>query len=407
MANTILTTTAITRKALMILHQKCNFIGNINRQYDSSFAKQGAKIGDSLRIRLPNQFVTRTGKTINVQDTTEESVTLQVNNQIGVDFQFDSSELTLSMDDYSERVLEPAMSALAAKIESNVISTLYKNVYQEISDVGATATEDLVLAVGERLTNSLCPADGRILHLTPRMNRNLINAMKALYNDPKKISENFRQGKVADGFLGFEEVYQNTHWPLHTTGTDDGTGDYLTDIAAGEADGSEGTLHIDTGAGTFKAGDVFYIADCLEVHPETKASTGRLLQIVVTADFAGSEGDLSISPNLITSGARQNCTGLADGKALHKEESDFSTDIAASADYFVGMGFHPNAFTFATADLVLPKGAHMAAREVMDGISMRFWADGDITNDNFPARFDVLYGTKVIRPQLACRLGLN
>lgn len=407
MSNTILTPTAVTRKALMILHQKLNFIGNINRQYDSSFAKSGAKIGDSLKIRLPNQFQTRTGKTINVQDTTEDSVTLQVASQIGVDFQFDSAEWTLSLDDYSERILEPAMNVLAAKIESTVITGVYPYVYNEISDVGATATEDLVLAVGERLTNSLCPDSGRILHLTPRMNRNLINAMKALYNDPRKLSENFRTGKVADQFLGFEEVYQNTHWPLHTTGTDDGTGDYLTDIAAGEADGSTGSLHVDTGAGTIKAGDIFTIADCYEVHPETKVNTGRLMRIVVTADHAGGEGDLTISPKLVTSGAKQNVTGLADGKALTKQESDYTTAIGNAADYYIGMGFHPNFATFATADLVMPKGVHMASREVFDGISMRFVANYDITNDNFPARFDVLYGYKVLRPELACRLGLN
>lgn len=406
MSNSILTQDAITRKGLMILHQKLNFVGSINRQYDSSFAKSGAKIGDSLRIRLPNQFTVRDGKIINVQDVAEEQVTLQVQTQKGVDFSFDSAELTLSLDDYAERILEPAMARLAAAIEADAIS-LYKDVYQEVSDVGGTATEDLVLAVGERLTNSLCPDAGRTLSLTPRMNRNLINSMKALYNDPRKLSQNFREGKVADQFLGFEQVFQNTHWPLHVTGSDDGTGDYLTDINAGEANGSAGLLHIDTGAGTWKKGDIFYIADCFEVHPETKANTGRLLQIVVTADKGAGEGDLSISPNLITSGAKQNCTGLADGKALHKEESDFTTDIGASADYYVGMGYHKDFATIAFADLKMPKGTDMASRQVYDGISLRFVADYNITNDTFPARFDVLYGKKVIRPQLACRLGLN
>lgn len=54
MPNSILTPTAVTREALRILHQKLNFVGNINRTYDDSFAKSGAKIGDSLKIRLPN-----------------------------------------------------------------------------------------------------------------------------------------------------------------------------------------------------------------------------------------------------------------------------------------------------------------------------------------------------------------
>ena len=110
------------REALRILHQKLNFVGSINRQHDDSFAKQGAKIGDSLKIRLPNQYVVRTGKTLDAQDTSEASLTLQVQTQKGVDINFSSAELTLSLDDFSKRILEPAMSVLAAHIESDAMS---------------------------------------------------------------------------------------------------------------------------------------------------------------------------------------------------------------------------------------------------------------------------------------------
>jgi len=214
---------------------------------------------------------------------------------------------------------------------------------------------------------------------------------------------------VANEFFGFDSVYQNTMLPLHVTGTDDGTGDYLTDIAAGENDGSAGAINVDTGAGSFKIGDVIVIEGLYAVHPETKVSTGKLAQFVVTADATpgAGGGDLSISPSIVTSGARQNCTGLADGKMILKVESDQSTAIGASADYYVGMGFHRDAFAFATADLILPKGCDWAAREVMDGISMRIIRDYDSTNDNMLTRLDVLYGYKCIRPELAVRLGYN
>ena len=59
MANTILTPDVITREALRVLHEKLTFVGAINKQYDSSFAKSGAKIGDTLRIRKPAQFNNR------------------------------------------------------------------------------------------------------------------------------------------------------------------------------------------------------------------------------------------------------------------------------------------------------------------------------------------------------------
>jgi hypothetical protein len=105
MSNTLLTPTAVTREALRILHQKANFIGSINRQYDDSFAKSGAKIGDSLKIRLPNQYSVRTGATLDVQDTTESSTTLQIATQKGV-----GSELHLGRADAEPRRLLEAHS---------------------------------------------------------------------------------------------------------------------------------------------------------------------------------------------------------------------------------------------------------------------------------------------------------
>jgi hypothetical protein len=408
MTQTILTPTAVTREAGRILHQKLNFVGNINRQYDDRYAVSGAKIGDSLSIRLPNEYTVRTGKTLAAQETSETSVTMTVATQKGVDLNFSSAELTMELDDFSKRILEPAMSVLAASIESDALS-MYKQVNKEVSDVGAALTYGDVLEAGKKLTDSLTPQDGRTLLLTTQNNLDLVTGTAALYNDRTKVSDQYRKGMIGNDFFGFDQVYQNTMMPLHTTGTDDGTGDYLTDIAAGEADGSAGVINVDTGAGSFIIGDVIMIESLYAVHPETKVSTGKLMQFVVTATATpgAGGGNLSIYPNIVTSGARQNCTGLADGKAIYKRESDESTAIGASADYYVGLGFHKDAFAFATADLVMPKGVDFSAREVMDGISIRIVRQYDINNDNLPCRLDVLYGYKAIRPELACRLGFN
>ena len=410
MSNTILTPTAVTREALRILHQNLNFVGKVNRQYDDSFAKSGAKIGDSLKIRLPNEYAVRTGPVMDVQDTSETSTTLQVSTQKGVDVNFTSTELTLSLDDFSSRVLEPAMSVLAANIEADVMN-VYKDVYNEVSDVGSAISSSgslaNVLLGSKKLTDNLTPSTARCLNLNTQDNADMVNSLTTLYNPSGNISGQFRNGRVGNNIASYGDVYENTMWPIHTTGTDDGTGDYLTDIAASEADGSSGLLHIDTGAGTFLQGDIFFIEDCFRVHPETKVSTGKLQQFTVTADFAGGEGDLAISPSIVLTGARQNCVGLVDGKQILKVESDQTTAIGASADYGISLGFHKDAFTFATADLLMPKGVHFAAREVMDGISMRIVQNYDINNDKMPCRIDVLYGYKTIRPQLATRYGFN
>ncbi|MGI9489086.1 MAG: P22 phage major capsid protein family protein [Geminicoccaceae bacterium] len=404
MANTLLTPTMITREALRILHQKLNFVGNINRQYDDRFAVSGAKIGDTLQIRLPNQYTVRTGRTIDVQDTVETKVDLVVSTQKGVDMAFTSVDLTLDLDDFAERILEPAMAVLAAHIENDSMS-MYKDVYNEVSDVGTSITSADVLNIAKKLTDNLSPVSMRCLNMNTQDNVDLVEALKGLFNDPAKISKNYREGMIANDFLGFQTVYQNTLWPIHTTGTDDGTGDYLCNDATAQTGAA---LTVDTGAGTFKKGDIIAVDGVFRVHPETKVSTGALQKFVVTSDVAASATSIPISPSIVASGAKQNVSnGAANNEEIFKRESDDSTAIGNAADYNISMGFHKDAFTFATADLVMPRGVDFAAREVYDGISMRIVRDYDINNDNLPCRIDVLYGYKTVRPELACRGGFN
>jgi len=404
MANTLLTPTMITREALRILHQYLNFIGKVNRQYDDRFAQTGAKIGDTLQIRLPNQYTVRTGRTIDVQDTVESKLDLVVGTQKGVDMSFTSVDLTLDLDDFSERILEPAMSVLAANIESDFMS-VYKDVYNEVSDLDTPILLVDVLNMGKVLTDNLTPVSQRCLNMNTQDNVDLVSALSGLFNDPAKISKNYREGMVANDFVGFQEVYQNTLWPIHTTGSDDGTGDHLVN---GANQTGASITHSSNGTGTLLKGDIVTFAGCNRVHPETKVDTGALQRFAVTADMTAVATEILITPSIVTSGAKQNCAASPTTTgAITKDESDGSTAIGASADYNISMGFHRDAFTFATADLVMPKGVDFAAREVFDGISMRIIRDYDINNDSLPCRIDVLYGFKTIRPELACRGGFN
>ncbi len=404
MANTLLTPTIITREALRILHQKLNFIGNISRQYDSRFANSGGKIGDTLQIRLPNRYVVRTGRTISVQDTAETKVDLVVSTQKGVDTSFTTVDLTMDLDDFAERILEPAMSVLAANVENDAMS-MYKDVWNEVSDVDASITLADVLNMAKKLTDDLTPVSRRCLNMNTQDNVDLVDALKGLFNDPAKISKQYREGMVAADFVGFEKIYQNTMWPVHTSGSDDGTGDHLVS-AAGETGAS--IAHGSEGTGTLLKGDIITFAGCNRVHPETKVDTGVLHRFTVTADMTAAALAVAISPAISVSGADQNCAASpTNGGAIIKQESDLSTAIGASADYGISMAFHKDAFVFATADLVMPKGVDFAAREVFDGISMRIIRDYDINNDTLPCRIDILYGFKTTRPELACRGGFN
>ncbi|MCZ4270895.1 P22 phage major capsid protein family protein [Maritalea porphyrae] len=392
MANTLLTSTKVTREALRILHQKLNFIGNVNRTYDDSFAKDGAKIGDSLKIRLPNQYTVRTGATLSAQDTTESSTTLQVGTQKGVDLNFTSSDLTLSMDDFSSRVLEPAMSVLAANIESDMLTSVYKDVYQQVDNQGSAATFAKILAGRKKLVDALAPTDLNCT-LNTQDNVDLVDALKGLFQDSTEVAKQYREGMIGRG-AGFK-FWENTLMPSHTVGAG---ASYVCNTSTGITDGSA-TITLSGGTGTISAGDVFTIAGVFRVHPETKVSTGVLQQFVATADGTTS---IVASPTPTTTGAGQNITisGAGSGKAV-------VISGTASTAHGISMAYHKDAFAFATADLIMPKGVDFAKREVLDGISMRIVRQYDINNDKMPCRVDVMYGYKTIRPELAARVANN
>jgi hypothetical protein len=398
MSNTILTPTAVTRKALSVLHQKLNFIGSIHRDYDSSFAKSGAKIGDSLKVRLPNEFTVRSGATLTTQDVTEASTTLQVATQKGVDMTFSSAELTLSLDDFSERIIEPAMSVLAAAMEADAF-TMALDVYNAVNNIGSAITLNKALTARKLLVDNLAPSDKRTLILNTQDNLDLVDGLKGLFQDSNEVAKQYRDGAMGRT-AGFGTIYENTLLPSQTTGTAVSATTYTVNGAV-TANGST-AVTVAVGATTFKRGDVFTVVGCNRVHPETKVDTGALQQFVVTADYAGGAGSLSFSPAIHTTLGRQNVTagGMPNGAAIVKVGG-------ASAVYKPSLAFHKDAFCFATADLIMPEGVDWSAREVYDGLSMRIVRQYAISSDTMPCRLDVLYGFKTLRAQLAARILSN
>ena len=394
MANTLLTPQQITREALRVLHQKANFIGSINRQYDDRFAKSGAKIGSTIQVRLPNEYVVRTGATMVPQDTVETQVPLTVNTQKGVDLQFTAVDLTMSLDDFSSRIIEPAMSVLAANIEADALS-MANDIYQVVNNIGSTLNMRQMLLAKKVLTDALAPSGSRNLLMNTQDTVDAIDNLKGLFQDSTAIAKQYREG-VMGTTAGFGDIMENTILGGSTTGTAAAATGYTVN-GAGQTGSS---IVVATGANTFKKGDVITLG-INRVHPETKVDTGNLQQFVVTADYAGGAGTLQIAPAIVTSGGRQNVVASpANNAAVAKIGG-------ASAVYRPSLAYHQDAFTFATADLVMPDGVDWKARETFDGISMRMVRQYNISNDTFPCRLDVLYGYATLRRQLAVRILSN
>lgn len=407
MSNSLLNISMITKESLMELKNQLGFAAGVNRQYDEKFAKEGAKIGSVINIRKPVRYEVTTGAALNLQNVSDQSVALTLDTQQHVGFQFSSKELALSIDEFRDRYIKPAITALANKIDYSGLQQ-YKNVWNSVGTPGTQPTTlEAALQAGQKLDENGCPVDDmRSIVLAPSSQTAFVKTGLSLYNDQAELSKQYKKGRmgIAAGFTW--KMDQNV--ATHTTGNVAGAPAVDTTVTTN----GTATLHLDgiTGeiAKVYSAGDVITIEGVYAVNPQTKQSTGSLMQFVVTADTgtstSGEIASLPISPAIYASGPYQNVSAFPeDGGAvkLFGHATSYATKTSPT-----NLAFHRDAFALGMADLPLPGGVDMAARasDSDAGLSLRIVRAYDINNDVFPCRIDVLYGWKTIYPELACRI---
>jgi len=371
---------------------------NVNRQYDDSFAVQGAKIGSTLRIRLPDRALVTDGAALQVQDDQEQFTTLTVSSQKHIGVNFTTAELTMQLDDFAERVLKPRVSQLASSIDADVANS-FKSVFQSVGTPGTTPGTSLVLLQAQqKLNEAAAVMDPRYATVNPAANAALVEGMKGLFNPVSTISKQFKNGLMGEGILGLNEVSMSQSIKQFTTGTRTGAHTVTTTVSS---QGATTIAITGTGSQIIKQGDVFTIANVFAVNPQTRESTGSLQQFVATADATASGGayTVSVSPAIYTASQ-----ALATVDSFPQASAVVTFLGSASTQYPQNLVYHRDAISFATADLLMPQGVDMASRQVHNGISMRIVRQYDINNDRLPCRIDVLYGFSVIRPQMAVRL---
>lgn len=401
MSNSLLTIDMITAKSLEILENNLVVTRNVNRQYDSSFAVNGAKIGSQLRIRLPDRALVTDGAALQVQDDVEKQVTLEVSSQKHIGINFTTAELTMKLDDFADRVLKPRISQLAASIDADVCNA-YKNIYASVGTPGTTPGTSLVLLQAQqKLNEAAAVMNPRYATVNPAANAALVEGMKGFFNPTGTISSQFKSGMMGEGVLGFDEVNMSQSIKVHTTGSASRSDTPIVKTTLTEG-ASTLTLDNVTNSLTLVPGDVFTIAGVYAVNPQTRESTGSLQQFTVlnTVTSAGTEFlDVQFAPAVYSASS-----ALATVGTLPQANNVVTFLGSASTAYPQNLVYHKDAITFATADLVMPQGVDMASRQVHNGISMRIVRQYDINNDRLPCRIDVLYGYKVIRPEMACRI---
>lgn len=396
MSNTLLTINMITREAVRLWVNTNSFLQHIDTQYDDQFAITGAKIGQSLRVRLPNDYTVRTGPVAQIQDTAETNTTLTLATQKGVDVSFNSAERTMSLDDYSKRILAPAVNNLVGAVAADVMSGVEGGVSNLVGNFDSAGnllkpTLETWLNAKALLSQRSAPTDNRKFILDPVSMARTVQNLSGLLNPATEISEQYRSGEVYNA-IGFD-WFEDQTVIKHTAGT------YVVGVSptVNGANQTGTSINVTIGASSFTVGDIITFAGVNAVNRITKVSTGELQQFVVTS-YAG--GVLGIYPAIVppNGGAPvqyQTVTASpANGAAINSL-------ILSGVTYRKNIAFVPDAVTMATADLEMPKNMQEVARERMDGVSMRMVTGFDIKSDQFITRLDVLYGYVWVRPEWA------
>lgn len=404
MPNKLLTIGMITRESLRVLENSLTFTKLVNTQFDDRFGVEGAKIGTVLNVRKPPRYIGRVGQALALEDATETQVAVTLNTQFGVDVQFSSQDLALSIDDFRDRFIKPAIATIANRIDRDGL-LLHRTVWNQVGTPGTVPNALLTyLLAGVKLDDDATPMDGmRSMVVTPLMQATIVDALKGLFQQASAIAEQYRKGMM--GVAGGWEWYMDQNVSSHTVGPLGGTP--LVN-GAGQTGASIVTdAWTSAAASRLKKGDIITFAGVNHVNPQSRQSNGVLQQFTVTSDVSSDgSGNLTIpiNPPLTTAGASQTVTGSPADNAIILIFGHASSHASVVTPQ--GMGFHRDAFTLASADLPLPRGVDMAAR-VSDkqlGLSIRMVRAYNIDRDQFPCRLDILYGWAALRPELACRV---
>lgn len=423
MPNSVLTPTIITREALRVLHQKLTFLGQCNTQYDPQYAGVGGgRAGLSLNVRMPAKYTVTKAAITNLQsnaaasyqDHVERSTPVVYASQYHVDVSFTNAELSLGLDDFSQRILNPAMAQLAASLEGDALAAAYKLVANYTGVTNAGMSYSSFQRNGQKITENLGPLTDRTALLNPSATVDFADATKGLFQDSAEIAKHYKENRM--GRTGGFDVFESTLIPSHTIGTlagsplTTGAANATTTTATTWVSQTDVSVTGATSATTIKAGDILTfgtLADgFVDCHPETKASYGRLKTFVAQSDVtlttSANTYTVTVKPGIMVGSGNAYQNAIMTGA----DTSGLTVTNWGAAGTTVGQSlfFHKDAFALVTADLEdVSQYGTWGARRSQDGISLRIARQYDIANDRFPCRIDVLWGFAGLYPELASR----
>lgn len=364
----------ILAQGLLALRQQAVGIGLVN----SNWGAETAQKGDTINVPLPSAIAAQDVTPANTPPSTAPiaptTVPIQLDQWVEAPMYLTDKDLgEIVQGDVINMQVSEAVKAIANRVATDLYGE-YRGVYGYEGTAGTTPFGTGVevgsaTAVRKRLNLQLAPMDDRRLILDPDAEAAALGLRAFQDQSWRGDGEGIRNGMIGRK-LGFD-VFMDQLVPVHTTGAATG---YQVNDAAGGAIGDT-AIPVDTGTGAFVVGDVISFAG----HDQTYVITGQTGAVNATA--------IQFSPPLKAT--------VADNAAITKR-----------ASHAVNLAFHRDAFALAIRPLEAPgNGLGNLIQSAVDpqtGLALRL----EISREHKRTRysFDILYGVKLVRPELAARL---
>lgn len=411
MANTLLTSTLVTKEAGFGYTNNVRFVSQITRKYDDYFRSQpqGGKPGDTIFARMPVRFEPKTGQALQTQNIYELSVAVPIEQQFQVAFGWSSADAALSIEEVDARYIKPAVNTLANQVDVYAYNKVFKDVWNIVGTPGIQPSAFLTLTTGvSKLVNQAVDDKDLVACLSPLAMATIANANAALFNPGSAVSESYRSGMLESPASGIQRFYREPNVQSYTTGTFTASSPVVN--GASQTGSSLLTSGWASGASSLKKGDTFTIGGVYTLNPLSYTNTAQLQDFVVTADISDTAGamTISISPSIIVTGSLRTVSNSPAANAVItvKGATSAVSGTLAATQTPQNLIFHKEAFTFVTVDLLKPAGGVDCEffRSKAAGVSMRYLSGYDMLNDQNPSRLDILGGAASLQVRGACRV---
>jgi hypothetical protein len=375
----------ILARGLMTLRQRCIMPRLVNSDYSTDAAEKG----DTIDVPIPSAIAA-----INVvpsyipiagQDTTLSKVQVSLNNwmQNQPFYLTDKDVLQIDRDKfYVPMQVQEAIKGLANAVNDSIFAE-YKGVFGYTGTAGTTpfGTTGVTDATNARmiLNQQLCPRDDRrgVLDFVAEANALAL----ASFSEAQKIGS---PDVVIQGEIGRKfgvDWYADDAVPKHTAGT------ITTSLI------SKASTPVAVGALTLAAHTAVSSGACALLKGDIILFAGDTQTYVLTADATQASADTDVTLTFYP--------GL---KVAHTG----SEAITVKAAHRVNLVFHRDAFAFATRPLIDSASGYelghkiLSMQDPVSGLVMRLEVSRQYKRVAW--EFDILWGVKLVRPELAMRI---